>query len=58
MLAINIISYYEGDVVTLCNVPHVNVDYKYLLIFTFMISHYEGDVVTLCNIPHVNVSYK
>ena len=46
------ISDYERDVVTLCNVTHVNV-YKYLL----MISDYEGDVVTLCN-PHVNVDYK
>ena len=35
MSAINIISYYEGDVVTLCNVPHVNVGYKYLLLFTY-----------------------
>ena len=43
-----IISDYEGDVVTLCNIPHVNVGYKY----------YEGDVVTLCNIPHVNVGYR
>ena len=40
MSAINIYLYlllildYEGDVVTLCNNPHVNVGYKYLLIFT------------------------
>ena len=27
--------YYEGDVVTLCNVTHVNVCYKYLLLFTY-----------------------
>ena len=25
----------EGDVVTLCNIPHVNVGYKYLLLFTY-----------------------
>ena len=42
------ISDYDGDVVTLCNVPHVNVGYKY----------YEGDVVTLCKVQHVNVRYK
>ena len=35
MLVINIISDYEGDVVMLCNVPHVNVGYKYLLLFTY-----------------------
>ena len=41
MSAINIyfyllmISDYEGDVVTLCNVPNVNVGYKYLLLFTY-----------------------
>ena len=41
MSAINIyfyllmISDYEGDVVTLCNIPHVNVGYKYLLLFTY-----------------------
>ena len=26
---------YEGDVVTLCNIPHVNVGYKYLLLLTY-----------------------
>ena len=51
MSAINIYFYllmifdYERDVVTLCNVSHVNVNYKY----------YEGNVIKLCNVPHVNV---
>ena len=42
------ISDYGGDFVTLLNILHVNVNYKY----------YKGDVVTLCNVPHVNVGYK
>ena len=29
------ISDYEGDVVTLCNFSHVNVGYKYLLLFIY-----------------------
>ena len=29
------ISDYGGDVVALCNIPHVNVGYKYSLLFTY-----------------------
>ena len=41
MSAINICFYlllildYGGYVVTLCNIPHINVGYKYLLLFTY-----------------------
>ena len=63
MLATNI---YEGDVVTLYNVPHVNVGYKYLLLFTYdiylikskyffrpikiKIKTYGTDLVKLCKV--------
>ena len=72
MSAINIYFYlllildYEGDVVNLCNIPHVNVCYKYLVLFTYdvylikgkyffrpikiKIKTYGTDLVKLCNI--------
>ena len=72
MSAINIyfyllmISDYEGDVVTLCNIPHVNVGYKYLLLFTYdvylikskyffwpiKIKTYRADLVKLCKVSN------
>ena len=72
MLAINIyfyllmISNYEGDVVTLCNIHHVNVGYKYLLLFTYdvylvkikyifwpiKIKTYRADLVKLCKVSN------
>ena len=70
MSAINIYFYlllildYERDVVTLCNIPHVNVGYKYLLLFTYdvylikskyffwpiRIKTYKADLVKLCKV--------
>ena len=72
MLAINIyfyllvISDYEVDVVKLCEVSHVNVSYKYLLLFTYdvylikskyffrpikiKIKTYGTDLVKLCKV--------
>ena len=72
MSAINIyfyllmISDYEGDVVTSCNIPHVNVGYKYLLLFTYdvylikskylfwpiKIKTYRANLVKLCKVSN------
>ena len=72
MSAINIyfyllmISDYEEDVVTLCNIPHVNVGYKYLLLFTYdvylikskyffwpiKIKKYRANLVKLCKVSN------
>ena len=59
MSAINIyfyllmISDYEGDVVTLCNIIHVNVGYKYLLLFTYDVDVTPLIILKLIFIRHI-----